>query len=233
MHPQRNLIQIAEAIGDELYYDSRKPSERGDPEKKKSAELDMMQKSMLMPKANEPKPIQPGDEPTTVGDLKKAAQGMKDAPNHPLIKSLGKKLGKLGDNVTGVDGSDDFYLHLDAIKNIVNKHIKSKTPQKEPVRGVLNNGVDYTTEAIGDKLLDKAIERDAEKFGYDPEKAGQKFYDKPVAAVKGTLSSAVTFGAVKPRTATDLYMKKARIGRVNRERIYSMLKGKPTTEEPK
>lgn len=226
MHPQRNIIQIAEAIGDELYYDSRKPSERGDPEKKKSAELDMMQKSMLMPRANEPKPIQPGDEPTTVGDLKKAAKGL--PTNHPLMQSLGKKLGKLGGNVTGVDGSDNFYLHLDDIKSAVKKFKRSMTPQKEPVRGVLNNGVDY-----GDKVLDKAIERDAEKFGYDPEKAGKKFYDKPVAAVKGTLGSALTLGAVKPGTLTDLYMKKARTDRVNRERIYSMLKGNPTTEEPK
>ena len=88
-------------------------------------------------------------------------------------------------------------------------------------------------EAIGDKLLDKAIERDAVKFGYDPDKAGQKFYDKPVAAVKGTLGSALTLGAVKPSTLTDLYMKKARTDRVDRQRIYSMLKGKPTTEEPK
>ena len=143
MHPQRNIIQIAEALGDELYYDSRKPSERGDPEKRKSAELDIMQKSMLMPRANEPKPIQPGNEPTTVGDLKKAAQGMKDAPYHPLLTSLGKKLGKLGDNVTGVKGSDDFYLHLDAIKDIVKKHRESKTPQKEPVPRILNNSVDY------------------------------------------------------------------------------------------
>lgn len=99
-HPQRNLIQIAEAIGDEFYYDSRRPSERGNPEKRKSAELDDMQKSMLMPKANEPGPIQPGNEPITVGHLRQAAKGL--PTDHPLMQSLGKKLGRLGDHVTAI-----------------------------------------------------------------------------------------------------------------------------------
>ena len=82
-------------------------------------------------------------------------------------------------------------------------------------------------EQIGDAMVDAAIEKDAERYGYDPEKARQKFYDRPVAATKGMIGSALTLGAVKPGTLTDLYMKKARTGRVDRQRIYSMLKGKP------
>ena len=144
MHPQRNLIQIAEAIGDELYYDSRRPSERGDPEKRKSAELDDMQKSMLMPKANEPGPIQPGNEPITVGHLRQAAKSL--PTNHPLMQSLGKKLGRLGDHVTAIKGADPFYLIHDNIKNAVNVHRLSMTPQREPVRKELNNSVEYNTE---------------------------------------------------------------------------------------
>ena len=82
-------------------------------------------------------------------------------------------------------------------------------------------------EQIGDAMLNDAIKKDAERYGYDPKKAEEKFYDRPVAVTKGMIGSALTLGAVKPSTLTDLYMKKARTGRVNRQRIYSMLKGKP------
>lgn len=145
-HPQRNLIQIAEAIGDEFYYDSRRPSERGNPEKRKSAELDDMQKSMLMPKANEPGPIQPGNEPITVGHLRQAAKGL--PTDHPLMQSLGKKLGRLGDHVTAIKGADPFYLIHDDIKKAVNVYRLSITPQREPVRKELNNSVEYNTKNI-------------------------------------------------------------------------------------
>lgn len=152
MHPQRDVIKIAEAIGDELYYDSRRPNERGDPEKKKQAELDQMQKSMLMPKAKDPKPIQPGNKPTTVGDIAKAAH-KNLMPEHPLYREMVRKYGKLGKQVSGIKGTNPFYMEVDRIERAGKAWTKKHTP-KPPLPGVMNNSVSYSREDILNKIIE-------------------------------------------------------------------------------
>lgn len=74
--------------------------------------------------------------------------------------------------------------------------------------------------------MDRAIEKDAEKYGYNPKKAGKRFYDRPVSVAKGTAASAATGFRINPVTMSNLYMAKARTDRVNRQRLYSMLRKK-------
>ena len=81
-------------------------------------------------------------------------------------------------------------------------------------------------ENFVDKVMDGAVERDAKRVGYDPKKAGKRFYDGPVSAVKGTAASALTGFAVNPITMTNLYKAKARTDRVNRQRVYAGIKSK-------
>ena len=99
---------------------------------------------------------------------------------------------------------------------------------------VASRAVDYGEKLI-DKGIDKVIEKDAERRGYDPNKAGKKFWDKPVSAVKGTGFSALTGFSVSPKIMTKLYMKKARSDRMGRQAAYSDIKGafksKPSPEE--
>ena len=103
---------------------------------------------------------------------------------------------------------------------------------------VASRAVDYGEKLIDkgiDKGIDKVIEKDAERRGYDPNKAGKKFWDKPVSAVKGTGFSALTGFSVSPKIMTKLYMKKARSDRMGRQAAYSDIKGafksKPSPEE--